>query len=81
MPNLPPESVTLLEVLVVNDQGVITLTADEQRYTATCSSPSEPSLKEGDELRIVHRGPRSVSVQRIIRGQLDDVEFQLIFGD
>jgi hypothetical protein len=79
MPNLPPESITLLDVLVVNEQGVITLTADEQRYTATCSSPSEPSLKEGDELRIMHRGPRSLSVQRIINGQLDDIEFQLIF--
>jgi hypothetical protein len=81
MPNFPPENITLLDVVVVNDQGVITLTSDEQHYKATCSSPPEPSLKEGDQLRIIHRGPRSVSVQRIINGQLDDIEFQLILVD
>jgi hypothetical protein len=81
MPNFPSENITLLDVVVVNDQGVITLTSEEQHYKATCSLPPEPSLKEGDQLRIVHRGPRSVSVQRIINGQLDDIEFQLILVD
>jgi hypothetical protein len=81
MPNVPPDTITALDVLLVNQEGVITLTADGEQYQATCASPPEPALKEGDELRIMHREPTAVVAQRIIYGQLDDVEFRLVFVD
>jgi hypothetical protein len=80
MPNVPPDTVTALEVTVVNPQGVLTLRADGEQYKATCSFPSEPALKEGDLLRIRRREPTAVVAQRIIYGQLDDVEFRLDFN-
>ena len=80
MPNVPPDTITELDVLLVNQEGVITLTADGEQYKATCSSPSEPALKEGDQLRIRRRESTAVVAQRIIYGQLDDVEFHLDFN-
>jgi hypothetical protein len=80
MPNVPPDTITALGVVSVNQQGVITLASDGDQYKATCSSPPEPALKEGDKLRIMHRNPTDVLVQRIIYGQLDDVEFHLVFN-
>jgi hypothetical protein len=58
--------------------GIITLICDGKQYEATCSFPPEPSLKEGDKLRIMHRGP-TVLVRRIINGKLDRVKFNLVF--
>jgi hypothetical protein len=81
MPNVPPDAITALDVILVNQEGVITLSSDGDHYKATCASPSEPALKEGDELRIMHREPTAVVAQRIIYGQLDDVEFRLVFVD
>jgi hypothetical protein len=80
MPTVPPATLTALEVILVNQQGIITLAADGDHYKATCSSPPEPALKEGDKLRIIRRDPTAVVVQRIIYGQLDDVEFHLAFN-
>jgi hypothetical protein len=80
MPNVPPDTITALDVVVVNQQGVITLSSDGEQYKATCSSPPAPALKEGGKLRIMHRDPTAVVVQRIIYGQLDDVEFHLVFN-
>jgi hypothetical protein len=82
MPNVPSDNITWLDVVSVNSQGVITLTSDDGiHYKATCSLPPEPSLKEGDKLRIGGRDATAVSVQRIINGKLDDIDFLLIFVD
>ena len=80
MPNAPPDTITSLDVVSVNQQGVLTLTSDGEQYKATCSLPPEPSLKEGDKVRIMHRSPTAVVVQRIIYGQLDEIQFHLAFN-
>jgi hypothetical protein len=83
MPNVPLDNIAFLDVVSVNQpgqflKGIITLTCDGKQYEATCSFPLEPSLKEGDKLRIMHRGP-TVLVRRIINGKLDRVKFNLVF--
>lgn len=81
MPKVPPDIITWLDIVSVNQQEVITLSSDEQYYKATCSFPTEPSLKKGDKLRIMQRNPTAVLVRRIINGQLDDIIYHLAFVD
>jgi hypothetical protein len=80
MSNVPSDTITSLDVVLVNQEGVITLTSDGEQYKATCSSPPQPALREGDQVRIMHRDPTAVVVQRIIHGQLDEVAFHLVFN-